>query len=287
MATRVLIADDEPLARRRLERLLADERDVELVASCGDGVDALAALRARAVDVALLDVEMPELGGVDVVAAFGPERMPPTIFVTAYDAYAVRAFELHALDYVVKPVTAERFRVAFRRAREHLAREAAARSGERLRALLSETLEGGGQRVEGGAGVREDDLAIEGAAVSTLRPPPSTLLYVQRLFLRGPNGRTFLVRASDVDWFEADRNAVRAHVGREVYTLPDGIGAVERTLDPAQFARVHRGTIVNLDRVRELQPWFAGDQLLILRDGTRLKLSRTYRDRLSPRPRAE
>src|SRR5688500_7333690 len=140
MPIRVLLADDEPLARRRLLRFLRAEPDVEVVAECASGDDAARALGDEEVDIALLDVQMPGLDGFGVVAAVGAERMPPVIFVTAYDAYAIRAFEVHALDYLLKPVTAERFRDAFARARAHLERASSASMGRRLRALLEHAL---------------------------------------------------------------------------------------------------------------------------------------------------
>ncbi len=252
MTIRVLLADDEPLARRRLERLLRDEAEVSVVAVCESGWSAVAALRTRDVDLALLDVQMPDLDGFGVVAEYGAERMPSVIFVTAFDQYAIRAFEVHALDYLLKPVSAERFRSAFRRARTHLHQAASAERGRQLHALLAQVV----------------------AADATLKP-----FYADRLLVKADD-RSLLLRAAEVDWFEADRNYVRVHVGRSVHLLREGISALEASLDPGQFARVHRSTIVNLDRIRELQPWFGGDFIVILKDGTRVKLSRTYRERL-------
>jgi two-component system LytT family response regulator len=287
MTIRVLVADDEPIARRRLLRLVRAEPDVEVAAECATGAEALAALREGAVDLALLDVEMPDRTGLDVAAAMGPERMPPVIFVTAYDAYAVRAFEVHALDYLLKPVTAPRLRAALARAREQLDRAAAARSGRRLRALLEQALAAGGSPdaadaagAAGGADAPAPGGEPEAGGERPTAAPGARR--ADRVMIKTPN-RTFFVRAGDVDWFEACGNYVRVHVGAAVYPIRETISAVEASLDPGQFARIHRGTVVNIDRIRELQPWFAGDSVLILRDGTQLRLTRTYREQLRRR----
>ena len=272
MPIRVLLADDEPLARRRLLRFLRAEPDVEVVAECADGQAAVAALHEHAVDVALLDVQMPDLSGLEVVAAVEPARLPVVVFVTAFDEYAVRAFEVHALDYLLKPVTAARFQAAFARARAHLERASAAESGRRLKRLLAQVL-------------ADEPAAAAAAGLSGTAdgaPPPAPAPRLDRVMVKS-QGRVSFVRTSDVDWFEADGNYVRLHVGRASHLVRESIGALERTLDPARFARIHRGTIVNLDRIAELQPWFAGDYLVLLRDGTRLKLTRTYREQLQQR----
>ena len=266
MPIRVLLADDEPLARRRLLRFLRAEPDVDVVAECGGGEATLASLREHEVDLVLLDVQMPDLDGFQVVASHGTDRMPAVIFVTAYDEYAVRAFEVHALDYLLKPVTAERFQEAFRRARRHLERDVAARTGQRLKALLAQVIEGEPALVGG---------APAGAALAPTH-------YADRLTVK-TDGRVFLVRIADVDWVEAHGNYVRVHTGASTHLIRETISAVESSLNPAHFARIHRSTIVNIDRIKEMQPWFAGDYVLILKDGTRLKLTRTYRDQLQLR----
>ena len=266
MPIRVLLADDEPLARRRLLRFLRAELDADVVAECATGADAVRVLRAEPVDLALLDVQMPDLDGFGVIAEVGPERMPPVIFVTAYDAYALRAFEVHALDYLLKPVTADRFREAFARARDHLDRATTASMGRRLKALLATVLasEGG----ENGTGPNV--------------PMPERTRYADRLTIKA-NGRVFFVRVTDVDWFEAHGNYVRVHVAGTTHVIREALSVVEASLTPDRFARIHRSTIVNIDRIRELQPWFAGDYIVLLKDGTQLKLSRTYRDQLQVR----
>ena len=277
MPIRVLVADDEPLARRRLLRFLHAEPEVEVVAECADGETALAALQEHAVDVALLDVQMPDRTGLEVVGALEAARLPVVIFVTAYDEYAVRAFEVHALDYLLKPVTAARFHAAFARARAQLEQAASAESGRRMRGLLARLL------AEEGAAAGTAPTAAAAAA-----PSPSSAAAgvvaprLDRIMVKS-QGRVFFVRTGDVDWFEADGNYVRLHVGRASHLVRETITTFERSLDPARFARIHRGTIVNLDRIAELQPWFAGDYLVLLRDGTRLKLTRTYREQLQQR----
>lgn len=268
MPIRVMLAEDEPIARRRLLRFLRAEPDVDVVAECADGRAALTALGVEEVDLVLLDVQMPDLDGFEVVQAHGPERMPATIFVTAFDEYAVRAFEVHALDYLLKPVSAERFQVAFRRAREHLEHVSSAQTGRRLRAMLTQVL--------------STDPGAAGGAAVTAAPATQPAATITRLTVK-TDGRVRFIDVASVDWFEARGNYVRLHVGTTTHMVRETISAIEAALNPTQFARIHRGTIVNIDRIRELQPWFAGDYLMILKDGTQLKLTRTYRDQLQTR----
>ena len=268
MTLRVLLADDEAIARRRLVRFLRAESDVNIVAECNGGNEALAALETHAVDLAILDVQMPDLDGLQVVATRGAERMPTVIFVTAYDEFAVRAFEVHALDYLLKPVTAERFHAAFARARNFIERSMSSQRGDRLAALLAQVL-------------------AQGTTLSAAEAiAPSPHRHADRLTIKS-DGRVTFVKTSDVDWIQADGNYVRVHAGPASHLIRETLGAVEAMLDPDAFSRIHRSTIVNLDRIRELQPWFAGDYVVILKDGTQLKLSRTYREHLQTRLRTE
>jgi two-component system LytT family response regulator len=302
MSIQVAIADDEPLARRRLLRFLKDVPDAEVVAECGDGQAALAALAKGGIDLLFLDVQMPGMDGFEVVAAHvaahGAEKVPATVFVTAYDEYAIRAFDAHALDYLLKPVTAERFDRAFKRAREHLERVASVESRKRLVALLSQVLEGEGaaQALAGAAGLVPPSAsgtppaapatpALSTATSNGGLAAPAPGHTATRIVVRH-DGRVYFVRTADVDWFEADGNYVKVHAGRQVHVIRETIGALEAQLDRAQFARIHRSTVVNLDRIQELQPWFAGDYVVLLRDGTKLKLSRTYREQLQERLQA-
>lgn len=254
MTLSVLIVDDEALARRRLRRLLAREADVEIVAESRNGREALADIQAHAPDLVFLDVQMPELDGFGVLESLPAERMPAIIFVTAYDSYAVRAFEVAALDYLLKPFPESRFRAAFQRARVALS-ESGGGAGANARVLaLLERLTANGRRTSGAG-------------------------YLQRILVRG-NGRVTFVRTADVDWIEAAGNYVRLHVGGDAMLVRTTLAAIAERLDPTEFARVHRSTIVNLDRVREMQPWFSGDSILILRDGSKLRVSRTHREQL-------
>jgi len=268
MTIRVLLADDEAIARRRLVRFLRAEPDVQILAECSSGTEALSALDTHTVDLAILDVQMPDMDGLQVVAARGAERMPAVIFVTAYDEFAVRAFEVHALDYLLKPVTAERFHAAFARARQHLERSLSNAGGDRLHALLAQLLAQGA--------------TLPGADTSAAITQPR---HADRLTVKS-DGRVYFVKTTDVDWVQADGNYVRVHAGSATHLIRETLSTVEAILDPEQFSRIHRSTIVNLDRIRELQPWFAGDYVVILKDGTQLKLSRTYREHLQTRLRA-
>jgi two-component system, LytTR family, response regulator len=248
---RALVVDDEPLARRKIRRLLRGVPDVVVAGECGDGAAAAAMLRDVAPDLVFLDVQMPGLDGFAVLDALPAGRAPAVVFTTAYDEYAARAFEVRALDYLVKPFSRARFDEALRRAREALARAGGGAGGAvpdpRLAALLEE-------------------LRAERA-----RP--------ERLVVK-EDGRVRLVAVDDVDRVEAAGNYVRVHAGGASHLVRESMAALEPRLDPRRFVRVHRSTIVNVARIREIQPWFRGDLVLILRDGARVTLSRTYRERL-------
>jgi two-component system LytT family response regulator len=254
---KTVVVDDEPLARRRILRLLKAEPDVEVVAECSDGREAIEAIRQHQPDLIFLDVQMPEIDGFGVLQALEPTQVPLVIFTTAYDQYAVRAFEVHALDYLVKPFDPERFRSAFQRARDQLERVQASDQNQRLISLLEQLA----------AQARAGDGATGGDR------------YLDRLMIRS-GGKIFFVKTAEIDWVEAAANYVRLHVGRESHVIRETISNLAERLDPTHFARIHRSTIVNLDRVKEMQPWFSGEYIVILRDGTRLKLSRGYRERL-------
>jgi two-component system LytT family response regulator len=247
---RVLIADDEPLARKRLLMLLADEDRIEVVAECADGASAIGAIQKLRPDLVFLDIEMPGASGFDLIDAIGAERMPAVIFVTAFDTHALRAFEVRALDYLLKPFDRDRFHAAVTRAREHIDGHA---DGELERRLL--------------------DL------VHGLKPaiPPLERFVVKT------SGRVFFVRASDIEWIEAAGNYVKLHVGAESHLFRETMNAVEGKLDADIFYRIHRSHIVNIERVRELQPSFNGEYVVCLKSGARLTLSRGYREKLQER----
>jgi two-component system LytT family response regulator len=246
-ALRILIVDDEPLARAGLRDALAGIPDVEVCGESGDGVRAVDDVLALEPDLLLLDVQMPELDGFEVVTALRDAGVDPAVvFVTAHDEYALRAFEVHAVDYVLKPVDAERVRGAVARVRAQLERDRGLALAGQLERLLAEV---------------------------------PRRAYARRLAVKGA-GRVTFVPVNDVDWIEAAGNYAKLHVGRESWLIRATMASLEDRLDPEQFARVHRSTIVNLDRVKEVQPWFKGDYLVVLRDGTQLSLTRQYRDRL-------
>jgi two-component system LytT family response regulator len=242
MTLRIVIVDDEPPARARLRRLLKAHDDVAVVAECGDGATAVQVIEAESPDLVLLDVQMPELDGFEVLRTLDVPKLPEIIFITAFDKYAVRAFEVHALDYVVKPVEQDRFDRALVRARQHLS-----------------------EQREGIAGLLRD-LARERA-------------YLTRLPVRS-EGRIKVIDLAEVDWLGAADNYVTIHAGSREYLVRDTIAAVERQLDPAQFVRVHRSTIVRIDRIAELVPDLHGDFRIRLKNGAELALSRTYRARV-------
>jgi two-component system, LytTR family, response regulator len=252
----VLVADDEPLARRRLLRLLRAAPDIEVVAECKGGRSAVEQILARSPDLVFLDIQMPDLDGFGVIAEVGADRMPAVVFVTAYDQYALRAFEVHAFDYLLKPFEGERFDGALARVRAHLnARRREEYPGEeQLRRLLAEVL---GRDGESGA------------------KPASP--YFERVAVKSDGG-TRILQIADVDWFETDGNYVRVHVGKSTYLIRSTANRLQEELDPARFARIHRRFLVNVDRVVGLEPWFGGDAVVLLRDGTKLRLSRNFRE---------
>jgi two-component system LytT family response regulator len=244
---RVLIVDDEPLARKRIKRMLAGDVEVEIVGDCASGHEALAMIRDREPDLVFLDIQMPEMDGFSVLKAVAPDRMPLIIFVTAYDQYALRAFEFYALDYLLKPFDRRRFEKAMQRARERILKEKGDEMNQRTIALLEEI--------------------------------KARSHHLSRLVVKA-GGRVFFIKTEEIDWIEAEGKYVRLHVGKESHLLREAISSLEAQLDPAKFLRIHRSTIVNIDRIRELQPWFHNEYRVILRDGTELMLSRSCRKKL-------
>jgi two-component system LytT family response regulator len=252
---RVAIVDDEPIARQRLRRLLRHEPAVEIVAECGDGRSAITAIQRYAPDLLFLDIQMPELDGFGVLRALSADRLPAVVFVTAFDQYAVQAFEAAAVDYLLKPFTESRFHLAFDRARQTLVHRDAAGS-DRIAALLAE--------------IRATHDALQRALVG------GGSAHADRILVK-EEGRVRVVPVAEVDYLESSRNNVRVHSGVTVHVVRDTLSAIEQRLDPARFGRIHRSLIVNLDRVTEIQPWFTGDCLVLLRGGQKLRLSRSYR----------
>jgi two-component system, LytTR family, response regulator len=247
MTIRAVIVDDEPLARRRIRSLLVAAEDVEVIAECANGREAIQAMEESRPDLLFLDIQMPELDGFDVLQAIGVGHVPVVIFVTAYDQFALRAFEAHALDYLLKPFDDERFGAALQRARERIRQQQGGDLDRRLRTLLEE--------VRGDRG------------------------YLQRLVV--PTGqRSVFIRTEDIDWIEAERNYIRLHVGGRAHLLRGSLSRIESALDPTRFCRIHRSTIVNIDRIQAVESYLRGEYLVVLHDGTELTSGRSYRRNL-------
>ncbi|MBI2841429.1 MAG: response regulator transcription factor [Acidobacteria bacterium] len=244
---RVLVVDDESWARKRLTSLFKRTPDFQVVGECADGEEAANALLAASPDVVFLDVQMPGMNGFDALDAIEPARLPLVVFVTAYDKYAIQAFEIHAVDYLLKPFDEERFSKTLDRLRLELATKDSRPDTMSLRELLN--------------GLRK------------ARP------YLRRLGAKS-GGRIVFLRTEDVDWIGATDNYITLHVGMDEHLIRATMNGIEAKLDPEQFVRVHRSTIVNLDRVKELHPWFRGELVLVLKDGTRLAVGRNFRSRL-------
>ena len=252
---RTLIVDDEPLARERVRSLVDGQPGLEVIGEASDGDQAVQAILhgvgGLQPGLVFLDVQMPRRTGFEVIQEVGPERMPAVVFVTAYDQYALRAFEVHAVDYLMKPFDRDRFDNAVDRARKHLD--------------------------------AKDDGALKTQLMQLVRDlQPATAAKQDRLVVKS-GGRLFFLRMDEIDWIEAAGNYVRVHVGKDAHLLRETMNAIEGRLDQKMFLRIHRSRIVNMERVKELHPWFNGDYAVILRDGTKLMLSRGYRDKLQER----
>ena len=246
---RVLVVDDEPVARAGIIALLSRDPELEVAGECGDGRSAVSAIQELKPDLVLLDVQMPEMDGFEVIAAVGAERMPPVVFVTAWDQFAVRAFDVHALDYLLKPFDDERFADAIGRAKR------AARAGN-----MSELAD----------------------RLASLVQSPAGSGWLTRIVVRKASGAVF-VPIEEVDWIEAADYCARIHARGKVHVIRETMQRLEEKLDPAKFFRVHRSGIVNLDRVREMQPTAQGDHVLVLQDGSRVRLSRARKAALEER----
>jgi len=244
---RAIIVDDEPPARNKIRELLKAESDIELIDECSNGKEAVASITSKAPDLVFLDIQMPELDGFGVIEAIGPEHLPAVIFVTAYDQYAVQAFEVHALDYLLKPFDRQRFQTALNRVRKGLEPDHRDELNDQLNSLLRQ---------------------LKGPKKQTER------------FVIKSGGRVFFLKNDEIDWIEAAGNYVRLHVGTETHLLRETMSAIQKKLDTGTFIRIHRSTFVNIEKVKELQPWFHGEYVVIMRDGTQLTMSRSYRSNL-------
>jgi two-component system LytT family response regulator len=248
MKVRTLIADDELLARKLIKKLIGREPEFEVVAECADGRDTVSKLRKLSPDLVFLDVQMPECDGFQVIEQVGVARMPVTIFVTAYDDFALRAFEAHALDYLLKPFDEERFFQTLRRVKTFLCGRQNGAVQESLAGLMN--------------------------LIGTQSPSRISRLAVKA------GGRVVFLKTEEIDWIEALGNYLDLHTGRDHYLLRGRISELEKKLAPEQFFRIHRSTIVNLDRVKEFQPLFKGEGVVVMKDGSRLSASRSCSQRL-------
>ncbi|MGC3958735.1 MAG: LytTR family DNA-binding domain-containing protein [Verrucomicrobiota bacterium] len=245
MKLRVLIVDDEALARSRVKKMLAAEADVEVIGECADGPEAIAFIQKHRPDLAFLDVQMPEVSGFDVLRSVSPDLWPAVIFVTAHDQHALEAFEVHALDYLLKPFKEARFHEALQRARKHLAARTTATLNQNLQDLL------------------------------TAAKPETG--YPSRLSVKSGERTTF-VKVDEVDYIEAAANYVILHVGTQNHILRETLTNLESRLSPKQFLRINRSAIVNLDRVKEVKPAMRGEYLVVLKNGKELSLTRGVRE---------
>ena len=244
---RALVADDELLARKFIRRMLKQDSEVEIVAECSNGTEAVATIRKEKPDLVFLDVQMPEMNGFAVLDAVRLDHLPEIIFTTAYESYAIRAFELHALDYLLKPFDQVRFKAALKYAKERFHSQ------------------------------QDDEKQIQiGTLLESIRAQRE---YLDRIIIRA-DGRITFLHTREIDWIEADDKYVHLHTGKSAKMVRQTLTAIESQLDPKKFVRVHRSAMVNVDRVKELQPLFNGEHSLILESGTRLTLSRKYKDKL-------
>jgi len=250
---RIVVADDEPLARHMLTTLLAREEDAVVVAESSNGPETIEAVRTHTPDVLFLDVRMPGTKGLEVLERLGSGAVRAVVLVTAFDGYAVAAFDHHAVDYVLKPVDADRFRTTMQRVRDRLRQHrSASLDEETVRALV---------RAYSAADRQERDK------------------YLSRIVVRSTKS-VMVVDLASVDWIEADGDYLRLHTGSKVHLLRETMSALESQLDPREFVRIHRSTIVRISRVKELVPQLHGDYEVALASGARLRLSRSYRVRL-------
>ena len=247
MPTKTLIVDDETLARDRLRQLLQGEPEIQIVGECTDGREAVAAIQRESPDLIFLDIQMPELDGFGVLEAIKGEPMPVIVFVTAYDQFALKAFDVHAVDYLLKPFDRERFQTALRHALEQVKQRGDKSLAERQSAALAE-----------------------------LKPAAKR---AERLPIKS-GGRVIFVRFDEIDWVEAAHNYIVLHVNKDSHLLRETMNTFEARLSPDKFVRISRSTIVNLDHIKELHPMFHGEFIVVLRNGAKLTLTRSYRDKL-------
>jgi len=244
---RVLIVDDEPLARERVHHFLKQEPNITIIGESGNGIEAVATIREKKPDLIFLDIQMPGMDGFEVLQHIESEHMPHIIFITAYDQYAIRAFEVHALDYLLKPFDQNRFKRALQLAGEYIQLQKNGDFKYRIKELIQEI--------------------------------GSEKKYPERFIIKS-EGRIYFIRTDEVNWIESAANYVSLHVGREVHLMRGTMSAMEEKLDPDKFIRVNRAAIVNIEFIREIQPFFNGEYIINLKDDSQITLSRKYREKL-------
>lgn len=243
----VLVVDDEKHARTRILKYLNKDPEISVIGECANGKEAINFIQNRNPDIIFLDIQMPEIDGLGVVEAIGIDKMPAVIFVTAYDQYAVNAFKVNALDYVLKPISAERLNEALDKAKANLAKDDLGDLNSRLMGLLKQ-----------------------------MHPDQSE--YLDRITIKSSD-HIYFIKVEDIDWIEADDNYVRIHSNDKTHLLRETMKNLETTLNPSAFLRIHRSAIVNMDRIKEIQQWFNNEYVVILKNGKELTMSRGYRDK--------
>lgn len=251
MKIRALIVDDEPLARQRIRMLAAEEPGLELIGECANGRNALTAIQQDPPDLLFLDVQMPEMDGFQLLQKLPCEKLPVVIFTTAYDQHAVRAFEAHALDYLLKPFKPERFKAAVARARDHLSNKQASTVARGLLDLLAER--------------------------QAPAPTPATIQYLTKLTVKTED-KVIVLKAADIEFIESAGNYIALHIGKETHIMRETMNALETQLDPEKFLRISRSAIVNLDHIKEFRPMFKGEHVIILQNGKRVTMTRGLRE---------
>lgn len=251
---KTLIVDDEPLARQNIHLLLKKDPEIEMIGECGSGAEALKIIKERSPDLMFLDIQMPEVSGFDVLEKLNGVNIPVVVFVTAFDQYALKAFEVHAIDYLLKPFNDERFEKALKHAKAQVESMESNKFSQKLFSLL-------------------EDHGIDRAAKT------AAAKFLKRVMVKSA-GRVIFLSVDDIEWISAEDYYVKLHTGKKSYLLRETMNDLEAQLDPDKFIRIHRSTIVGIERIKELHPHFNGDYMVVLNDGTELKLSRSRREQV-------
>lgn len=264
---RAIVVDDESLAREVLLVMLGDDPEIELIAECRNGREAVAAISEQSPDIVFLDIQMPEMDGFQVIEEIGTERMPVTVFVTAYDKHALRAFEAHALDYLLKPFDHDRFDAALQRAKTFVRQQKLGEIGERFFDMLQDV-----KLKTGESSSEADDKKPEKAA----HKEP-----IDRVVIKA-SGRIYFLKTEEIDWVEGTGDYLTLHSGSKTHLIRETMTNFHARLDSQKFLRIHRSTIINIERIKEIHPLFKGEYIITLTSGKRLKSSRGYRHELQP-----